>query len=53
LLVLGLIIGLLNIADKEIRLFLVAVIALLAAGNVFAPLTALAIGEKLGDVMAH
>ena len=53
LLILGLLIGFLNINDKEIVLFLLAVIALLAAGNVFAPLTALDIGERLGNVMAH
>jgi hypothetical protein len=51
LLILGLLIGFLNIADKEVTLFLVAVIALIVAGNVFAPVTTLDIGDKLNDIM--
>ena len=39
LVILGIIIGFLNITSKEKMLFLVAVIALIAAGKAFAPLT--------------
>jgi len=46
LIVLGIIIGFLNITAKEIMLFLVATIALVVVGNVFAPLTVLDIGKS-------
>ena len=51
LVILGLIIGLLNIGDKEVMLFLLAAVALIVAGNVFAPITTLSIGEKLDDIL--
>jgi hypothetical protein len=53
LIVLGLVIGFLNITAKEMMLFLVAVIALVAVGNVFAPLTAANIGKYLGNMLGY
>lgn len=53
LVVLGIIIGALNITSKEFMLFLLATVALVVVGNVFAPLQALRIGEILGDVLSH
>lgn len=53
LIILGLIIGFLNITAKEIMLFLVATIALVVVGNVFAPLTALGIGKILGSILGY
>jgi hypothetical protein len=53
LIILGLIIGFLNITAKEIMLFLVATIALVVVGNVFAPLTTLGIGQFLGSILAY
>ena len=51
LVILGIIIGLLNIGDKEVMLFLLAAVALIVAGNVFAPITTLSIGEKLDAIL--
>ena len=51
LVVLGLIIGLLNITAKEIMLFLVATVALIVAGGVFAPLTIGGVGTKLDQIL--
>lgn len=51
LLILGLIVGLLNISEKESGTFLLATIALIVVGNVFAPITALQIGETLDDIL--
>jgi len=51
LIILGLIVGLLNITAKEILLFLVATIALIVAGGVFAPLNALSIGAMLDGIL--
>ena len=53
LVVLGIIIGLLNITAKEIMLFLLATVALIVAGNVFAPLTMLGIGTILGNMLGY
>ena len=53
LLVLGLIIGFLNITAKETMLFLIATIALIVVGNVFAPLTVLDIGKFLGSMLSY
>jgi hypothetical protein len=52
LVILGLIVGFLNITAKEITLFLVATIALIVVGNVFAPLTILGIGKFLGGILS-
>jgi hypothetical protein len=52
LIILGLLIGFLNIADKEVMLFLLAAVALIVAGAVFAPITTLGIGEKLDNIMS-
>ena len=52
LIILGLVIGFLNITAKEILLFLVATIALIVAGGVFAPLTAFSIGAILDSILA-
>ena len=53
LIILGLIVGFLNITAKEILLFLVATIALVVVGNVFAPLTVLDIGKILGSMLSY
>jgi hypothetical protein len=51
LLILGIIIGFLNVSDKETLPFLVATIALIVVGGVFAPITALSIGEILDQIL--
>jgi hypothetical protein len=53
LMILGLIIGFLNITAKEILLFLVATVALIVVGNVFAPLKTLMIGALLGSILSY
>jgi len=53
LVILGIVIGLLNITAKEIMLFLVATVALIVAGNVFAPLTVLGIGTILDNMLSY
>jgi hypothetical protein len=53
LVILGIIIGILNVTSKEIMLFLVATIALVVVGNVFAPLTVLDIGKFLGNMLSY
>jgi hypothetical protein len=53
LIVLGLIIGFLNINAKETMLFLIATIALVVVGNVFAPLTMLGVGKVLGNMLSY
>jgi hypothetical protein len=52
LIILGLVVGFLNITAKEILLFLVATIALIVVGGVFAPLKAFAIGAMLDAILA-
>ena len=52
LIILGLIIGLLNITAKEMLLFLVATIALIVVGGVFAPLNTFGIGKILDAILA-
>ncbi len=52
LIILGLIIGFLNITAKEIVLFLVATIALIVVGGVFAPLKTFGIGAMLDSILA-
>src|SRR4030065_432760 len=49
LIILGLIVGFLNITAKEILLFLVATIALIVAGGVFAPLATP--GINIGNIL--
>ena len=53
LIILGLIIGFLNITAKEIMLFLIATIALIVVGNVFTPLTVLDLGKFLGYMLSY
>jgi len=53
LVILGIVIGLLNITAKEIMLFLVATVALIVAGNVFEPLTMLGIGTILDNMLSY
>jgi hypothetical protein len=53
LIILGVIIGFLNITAKEFVLFLLAVIALVVVGNVFAPLTVLSLGKILGNMLSY
>ncbi|MBM3118648.1 MAG: hypothetical protein FJ006_03710 [Chloroflexi bacterium] len=52
LIILGLIIGFLNITAKELLLFLVAIIALMVVGGVFAPLKMFGIGAMLDAILA-
>lgn len=52
LVILGIIIGVLNITTKEIVPLLLAVIALVVVGNVFAPIKTLAIGAILGNILS-
>jgi hypothetical protein len=52
LIILGLIVGFLNITAKEILLFLVATIALIVVGGVFAPLKTFSIGNILDSILA-
>ena len=52
LIILGLIVGFLNITAKEILLFLVATIALIVVGGVFAPLKTFGIGKVLDAILA-
>jgi hypothetical protein len=51
LIVLGVLIGLLNITAKEMTLFLLATVALIVAGNVFGPLTLLSLGKYLDSIL--
>jgi hypothetical protein len=53
LIILGIIIGLLNITAKEFMLFLIAVIALVVVGNVFTHLTILSLGVMLGNILSY
>ena len=52
LIILGFIVGFLNITAKEITLFLVATIALIVTGRVFGTLTFLGIGEYLDRALS-
>jgi hypothetical protein len=52
LIILGLVVGFLNITAKEILLFLVATIALIVVGGVFAPLNVFSIGAMLDAILA-
>ena len=52
LIILGIIVGILNITAKEIMLFLVATIALIVVGGVFAPLRTFSIGAILDAILA-
>jgi hypothetical protein len=51
LIILGIIIGFLNITAKEVPTLLLAVIALIVVGNVFAPLPG--IGKFIGSVLNY
>jgi hypothetical protein len=53
LVILGIIIGFLNVTAKEFMLFLLATIALVVVGNAFAPLAGLRVGEILGNILSH
>ncbi len=53
LIILGLIIGLVNISAKETTLFLLATIGLIVVGRVFAPLTVLSIGKYLDQILSY
>jgi hypothetical protein len=53
LIILGLIIGFLNISARETMLFLLATIALIVAGGVFSPLTVLSIGKYLDQILGY
>ena len=52
LIILGIIVGALNITAKEILLFLVATIALIVVGGVFAPLKTFGVGAVLDAILA-
>ncbi len=51
LVILGIIIGLLNISAKEISTLLLATIALIVVGGVFAPIKTLGIGGILDNIL--
>jgi hypothetical protein len=51
LIILGLIVGFLNITAKEITLFLVATIALIVTSRVFSSFTVLNIGKYLDQIL--
>ncbi len=53
LVIIGLIIGFLNVTAKEVTLFLVATIALLVAGGVFEPIKLLGIGTILNNMLGY
>ncbi len=53
LIVLGIVIGFLNITAKETPTLLMATIALIVVGNVFAPLTVLDIGKFIGNILSY
>jgi hypothetical protein len=53
LVILGLLIGFLNISAGETLLFLVATIALIVVGQVFAPLTILSVGKFLDQILSY
>jgi hypothetical protein len=53
LIILGLIIGFLNISARETLLFLVATVALIVVGQVFAPLTVLSVGKYLDHILSY
>jgi len=53
LVILGIIIGFLNVTAKEFMLFLLATIALVVVGNAFAPLAGLRVGEILGNILGY
>ncbi len=53
LVILGIVIGLLNVTAKEFMLFLLATIALVVVGNAFAPLAVLSLGEKIGNILSY
>ncbi|MBM3148512.1 MAG: hypothetical protein FJ008_04595 [Chloroflexi bacterium] len=52
LVLLGVIIGLLNITSKELIPLLLATIALIVVGGVFAPITTLGIGKYLDQILS-
>jgi hypothetical protein len=53
LLILGLIVGFLNITAKETTVFLVATIALIVVGGVFTPLNVLSLGKYLDQILGY
>jgi hypothetical protein len=53
LVILGVIIGFLNVTAKEFMLLLLATIALVVVGNAFAPLAGLRVGEVLGNILSR
>jgi hypothetical protein len=53
LIILGVLIGLLNITAKETMLFLLATVSLIVAGGVFGPLTLLSLGKYLDHILGY
>jgi len=53
LIILGLLIGSLNITGKETLIFLVATIALIVVGQVFGPIKVLDVGKYLDQVLSY
>lgn len=53
LIILGIIIGFLNITAKEVPTLLLATIALIVVGNVFSPLNMLDIGKVIGNMLSY
>jgi hypothetical protein len=53
LVIIGLVVGFLNVTAKEIMLFLVATIALIVAGGVFEPIKVMGIGAILNNMLGY
>jgi hypothetical protein len=53
LVILGIIIGLLNVSAGESMLFLLASVALVVIGGVFTPISVLGIGEVIDGILRH
>ena len=51
--IIGIVIGILNITSKELVLFIVATIALIVAGGVFEPIKVLGIGKILDNMLSY
>jgi hypothetical protein len=51
LVILGLVVGFLNVTSKEVMTLLLAVVALVVVGGVFEPLKALGIGSVLNNIL--
>lgn len=53
LVILGIVIGFLNVTPKETQALLLAAIALIVVGNAFEPLTFLGVDKLIGGILAY